>query len=74
MEETNRKYQWFPVIMIHFVQELLSNNRSKGLIQPCLQTFRRFVCHFNSFLQQTEGEFWVLLTSNPKSEIFMNNS
>lgn len=57
--------------MVDLINKFLGNQSGEGLKQTSLNTFRRFICDFNSLLKKTKRESWVLFTSDPESEIFM---
>lgn len=65
MQIADCKDKILPVSIIDFFKELLVDHSGECLVKTSFQTFGRFVCYFDDFLQQTKRESIVRLTSYP---------
>lgn len=71
MEEADGEDHVPPGRAVNLLEELLGDEGSEGFVQPCLETFRGFVCNLDDLLQETEREFVVGLAGDPQSEILV---
>jgi len=73
VKEADSEYECPPIGMIDLIQEFLRNNCCECLIESSLKPLRRFISDLDGLLEESKGELWVLLTSDPESEVFMDN-